>query len=284
MQQAMEYASVHSFTDVSATGHSLGGSMAQLLATQYGIPAETFNAYGTYDLALGMGLDPDAAAGLVINNRDVFDPVSALSKQIGSDKMYMSETEYDSFRTGPLMGGMTGFQMLGAHSISNFWNADTKRPGDLFTHNYWDDAQALGDQIADRISDELHSAMGGIVKSFAGLSNLFSSMLDDIEGLAKLINSDDTYRIVRYDPLALDLNGDGVIGTNKESDYQGALFDEDGDGIKTATGWTATEDGLLCRDLNDNGIIDSGAELFGEQTVLADGTKAANGFAALVAL
>src|SRR5581483_10635198 len=34
----------------------------------------------------------------------------------------------------------------------------------------------------------------------------------------------------------------------------------------------------------DNGIIDSGAELFGEQTVLADGTKAANGFAALVAL
>lgn len=111
------------------------------------------------------------------------------------------------------------------------------------------------------------------------LGNIF-----DIEDDAEKINNDGTYRIVRYDPLALDLDGDGKIGTSAESNWGGALFDNNGDGIRTATGWVGPTDGLLVRDLDGNGLIESGRELFGDQTVLADGSNAANGFAALAAM
>jgi Ca2+-binding RTX toxin-like protein len=106
---------------------------------------------------------------------------------------------------------------------------------------------------------------------------------DKLGDLFKTINRDNTYRIQRYDPLALDLDGDGLetVASNK---LAGALFDGDADGIRTASGWIKADDGLLVLDRNDNGIIDDGAELFGDSTVLANGQKAAHGFAALADL
>ncbi|WP_373883356.1 calcium-binding protein [Acinetobacter pittii] len=89
------------------------------------------------------------------------------------------------------------------------------------------------------------------------------------------------YRIEYYDPLILDLNGDGEIGTVAANKFQGAVFDGDNDGLKTATGWVSPEDGLLVRDINNDGVINSGAELFGDSTKLANGENAQNGFAAL---
>ena len=56
------------------------------------------------------------------------------------------------------------------------------------------------------------------------------------------------------------------------------------DGIKTGTAWAAADDGMLVWDRNGNGSIDSGRELFGDETILANGQKAANGFAALAEL
>lgn len=86
------------------------------------------------------------------------------------------------------------------------------------------------------------------------------------------------------DPLALDLDGDGVetIGTG---DWQTTvLFDHDADGQRTGTGWVHADDGLLVRDRDGNGVIDSGRELFGDQTRLADGALAADAYAALADL
>lgn len=96
--------------------------------------------------------------------------------------------------------------------------------------------------------------------------------------------ADKTYRIEYYDPLALDLNGDGVITTLAEANLAGALFDHDGDGIRTATGWIAKQDGILVRDLNGNGIIDNGKELFGDHTLLKNGQLATSGLQALADL
>ena len=80
-------------------------------------------------------------------------------------------------------------------------------------------------------------------------------------------------------PIVLDLNGDGVQ-TLALAD-SGVWFDLNNNGFAERSGWVSSEDGLLAIDLNGNGIIDNGAELFGNHTLLADGTRAANGFEAL---
>ena len=86
-----------------------------------------------------------------------------------------------------------------------------------------------------------------------------------------------------YDPLILDLGGNG-IETISVAGFSGSLFDHNNDGIRTATGWISADDGLLVRDLNGNGLIDNGSELFGNNTRLANGQNAAHGYAALAEL
>jgi len=85
----------------------------------------------------------------------------------------------------------------------------------------------------------------------------------------------------RASPLTIDLNGDGV-GTQAYS--RDRYFDYDGNGIAESTAWVDGNDGLLVRDLNGNGIIDDGRELFGNSTRLSDGSLATNGFIALAEL
>ena len=82
-------------------------------------------------------------------------------------------------------------------------------------------------------------------------------------------------------PIVLDLNGDGIATTGLHS---GTIFDHDANGFAENTGWVNGQDGILARDLNGNGAIDSGRELFGSETLLANGQKAANGYAALAEL
>ncbi|MFX5053633.1 hypothetical protein ABTC30_20370, partial [Acinetobacter baumannii] len=76
------------------------------------------------------------------------------------------------------------------------------------------------------------------------------------------------------------LDGDGIetIAHNK---LNGALFDNDADGLKTATGWVSPHDGLLVFDRNADGIINDGTEVFGDNTYLKNGEKAEHGFDAL---
>ena len=81
----------------------------------------------------------------------------------------------------------------------------------------------------------------------------------------------------KYDPLILDLDGDGY---NVETKENGTNFDLDKNGFAEKINWTK-KDGFLCLDLNGNGTIDNGGELFGDKTLLADGTTAKNGFEAL---
>ncbi|MEZ5616210.1 MAG: putative Ig domain-containing protein [Rhodocyclaceae bacterium] len=83
------------------------------------------------------------------------------------------------------------------------------------------------------------------------------------------------------DPIILDLDGDGLETVGLASNI---YFDHDGDGVLTRTGWAGRDDALLVWDRNANGTIDTGAELFGDFTVLPNGTLAPNGFAALAAL
>ena len=78
------------------------------------------------------------------------------------------------------------------------------------------------------------------------------------------------------DPIVLDLNNDGV-----NLDTNGTFFDLNNNGSKVYVSWISNKDGILARDVNANGIIDDGSELFGDRTLLEDGTTATSGYQAL---
>lgn len=82
-----------------------------------------------------------------------------------------------------------------------------------------------------------------------------------------------------YSPLVLDLDGNGIqtLALNQTHIH----FDHDNNDFREQTGWVGANDGLLILDLNGNGCVDSGAELFGNHTRLEDGQLAADGFTAL---
>ena len=92
------------------------------------------------------------------------------------------------------------------------------------------------------------------------------------------------FNFLIYDPLALDLNGDGKIGinpisitasdkksgSNNNNENGGAYFDHNGDGVSHRSSWISKEDGILAYDRNGNGKIDDGGELFGNFTQIKD--------------
>ncbi|ROP59466.1 Ca2+-binding RTX toxin-like protein [Enterobacter sp. BIGb0383] len=84
-----------------------------------------------------------------------------------------------------------------------------------------------------------------------------------------------------FSPVILDLDNDGVETLSLDA---GIFFDHDGNRFAERSGWVAPDDGLLVLDRDDNGIIDSGSELFGDSTWLENGELAANGYQALQAL
>ena len=90
------------------------------------------------------------------------------------------------------------------------------------------------------------------------------------------------------DPLILDLDGNGITTSGIDPRQSIILFDHNANGIKTASGWVAAGEGILVRDINANGFIDTGRELFGDNTLLTRGARAgqlaANGFEALADL
>jgi hypothetical protein len=64
-----------------------------------------------------------------------------------------------------------------------------------------------------------------------------------------------------FDPLVLDLDGDGYELTTEGNSR--AYFEFDDDGFGERTGWVCPDDGLLAIDLDANGKIDGIGKLFG---------------------
>jgi hypothetical protein len=82
-------------------------------------------------------------------------------------------------------------------------------------------------------------------------------------------------------PLVLDLNGDGVQTVGAHRSVQ---FDLLNTGTAQTINWVDRHDGILVRDLNQDGVINSGAELFGDHTQLPNGSLTSDGWAALQSL
>lgn len=84
----------------------------------------------------------------------------------------------------------------------------------------------------------------------------------------------------RVDPLVLDTLGNGVAIGNVSG---GVKFDINNIGVGQEMAWLRanTDDALLVRDLNGDGRITNGSELFGTSTVLSDEYYGAHGFKTL---
>ncbi len=80
-------------------------------------------------------------------------------------------------------------------------------------------------------------------------------------------------------PLIIDLADSGVL---LSAPTKGVQFDIDGNGSKEQISWPVNAgNAFVALDVNLNGQIDSGAELFGNHSIGPDGAKSDNGFLAL---
>jgi LysM repeat protein len=111
------------------------------------------------------------------------------------------------------------------------------------------------------------------LKEHADDPQAINSLIDNLKTELK------TASVIRS-PLTLDLDGDGIVETTSKTD-SGVYFDHDNNGFAEQSGWVGKDDGLLIYDKNNNGKIDNGSELFGNNTILSNGNKATNGFEAL---
>lgn len=111
-------------------------------------------------------------------------------------------------------------------------------------------------------------------------NNLYDNFLDYMSKIypnnfsEAFLNSDflDPYlnpftSLTIYDPLILDLDGDGIETTTLKD---GVYFDHNGDDISFKTSWIDKDDALLVLDKNLNNQIDNGNELFGNFTEISN--------------
>ncbi len=122
---------------VTVTGHSLGGTLAQISAAETGVRGETFNAYGAVGLERrGIREGGDS----VVNHVMASDSVSAASRHFGEVRTYATSPEIDrmqdpllgrySNNPWPIVGSMddrpfvVAGRSFGSHMMHNFLDTD----------------------------------------------------------------------------------------------------------------------------------------------------------------
>ena len=168
MRWALDYAHKHGIplSNISVTGHSLGGTLAQLQASAVDVHAETFNAYGAASMAKRLGMDVEAAQDRVVNHRMYHDPVSAIAKPIGRTVEYMDYADYQRHQHSiPSPLGEAG-AVFGAHGIGNFWDKPHNRPAAVLSHNYMHDLQREQHRALDQMPPgmPMDMTLGGLLQ------------------------------------------------------------------------------------------------------------------------
>ncbi len=181
-----------------------------------------------------------------------------------------------------------------ATSIANIAEKE-KNGGDVS----WTDYAAVVGAFISRIPGIPAKLLGAILSAYPhaedlgeylGKEGYFDPLFDlifgkvdfDIDWAAWLSDADPAEAFPNAErqgsPIIIDLDGDGV---ETQSINEGIYFDHDNNGLAEQTGWVGTDDGLLVLDRNGDGEINNGNELFGNNTSMAAGNKADNGYEAL---
>ena len=76
--------------EISVTGHSLGGALAQVTSYKYGLQGETFNAYGAIGLK---GMPANGQSNRMTNHVIATDAVSSAAQHFGQVKVYARQSD-----------------------------------------------------------------------------------------------------------------------------------------------------------------------------------------------
>jgi len=124
--------------EVTVTGHSLGGTLAQITAHHFGLRGETFNAYGAASLDHRIG----EGGAAVVNHVVATDVVSAGSPHYGTVQMYATPGHIDALRDAGGYDNSRGpFDLrnplpvaadaLDTHGMHNFLDVDGRNRPDV---------------------------------------------------------------------------------------------------------------------------------------------------------
>ncbi|WP_242894232.1 XVIPCD domain-containing protein [Stenotrophomonas maltophilia] len=97
-KQAIELADANGYGLVHVTGHSLGGTLAQITAHHYNLPGDAFNPYGAAGLAHRLPEGQPANAAPFTNHVMAGDLVSAGGPHYGKVEMYALPRELEILR------------------------------------------------------------------------------------------------------------------------------------------------------------------------------------------
>lgn len=179
-----------------------------------------------------------------------------LAREVGSNKQL---NDYVNF-----------LEMLRANGARNVGSLETAREEVAISAAV--EAEAIsysgpeGEAIVAAVHGELHASISGEYFGADGAEYRFEASIDITVDIAVAASS---VAPSQSDPLALDLNGDGEISLTDIT--SGVAFDINADGVMDRTAFIGGGDGFLAWDRDRNGVINDGAELFGDQRGAANG-------------
>lgn len=178
--------------EVTVTGHSLGGTLAQATAHHFGLRGETFNAYGAASLDRRIPEGGDQ----VLNHVMATDPVSAASPHYGQVRIYalpeeISRLHAGGYHEGRILDAVTpdltlvvAGRSFGAHSMHNFLdvNAQGKPDVSVLRNPLARHLAASHERMIDSYRDDMDGIRRGVTIGSRGGAGLIRDAVDAIRG------------------------------------------------------------------------------------------------------
>jgi len=170
--------------EVSVTGHSLGGALAQVTAHHFDLKGETFNAYG----AASLGLRIPEGGTSVLNHAMASDPVSAASGHYGEVRLYARPDEISTLDNAgfsnkwyngviPDSALVAAGGSLGAHKLGNFADA-----GSVLDDPATRDLAKQNARMIDEYRDKMELLRGAVTTGARGMPGVAVDLYDRIRG------------------------------------------------------------------------------------------------------
>ena len=181
---AQEYAidNMTKVPEVTVTGHSLGGTLAQVSAHHFGLKGHTFNAYG----AAGLSMRIPEGGHDVVNHVMAGDVVSAASPHYGKTVIYAVENDLTRLQAngyGRLLPDMpltAAAALSGSHSMHHFIDVDAAKRKDISVLSEdAANARAIAQQHAEMI-DDYRTQVRVIRSGLTALSSFGNAMVPAI--------------------------------------------------------------------------------------------------------